>query len=239
MTGSDGDDALPGEDFGAQLFQTGVGVTVRREPRRPCVLLLDTSATLAGAPVVALNQALLVFRDELRQTPVLRQKAEVAVVTCGGGVRVPQPFATADEFEAPVLHAAGDSPLGSGILKALDLIDARKAQCRAAGVPAGRPWVFLVSGGGRPDEPLDVTREAVQRVRAAEAAARLAFLAVGVGDPNLKLLAKFSARPPARLHGLRFVDLFVWLARSAERIAESPDGEPVLLPAVEWGNIVL
>ena len=35
------------------------------EPRCPCVLLLDTSASMTGTPIQALNDGLETFRDNL------------------------------------------------------------------------------------------------------------------------------------------------------------------------------
>jgi Uncharacterized protein encoded in toxicity protection region of plasmid R478, contains von Willebrand factor (vWF) domain len=35
------------------------------EPRCPCVLLLDTSASMTGTPIQALNDGLEIFKDNL------------------------------------------------------------------------------------------------------------------------------------------------------------------------------
>ena len=35
------------------------------EPRCPCVLLLDTSSSMRGAPIEALNEGLRVFKTDL------------------------------------------------------------------------------------------------------------------------------------------------------------------------------
>ena len=63
------------------------------------------------------------------------------------------------------------------------------------------------------------------------------FFAVGVQGANLKFLAKMSVRPPLKLKGLRFVDMFVWLSKSTERIAHSREGDQVALPPVNWGTM--
>ena len=98
--------------------------------------------------------------------------------------------------------------------------------------------MFLITDGAPQGESIDVTRQAVQRLRAEEAARRLQFFAVGVEGANMKLLAKVSARPPLKLRGLRFADMFVWLSRSTERVAHSREGDEVRLPPVDWGTIV-
>jgi uncharacterized protein YegL len=226
------------EDWGEKLFQAGLEFADNPEPRCPCVLLLDTSKSMSGDRIAALNQGLQAFRDEIIKDPLARQRVEVAVVTFGGSVQVIQNFVTVDNFIAPVLLAAGQTPMGGGILKALDLIDVRKEQFRTNGVAYYRPWIFMITDGAPRGEPIDVTRQAVQRLKAQEAAKKVVFFAVGVERANMKLLAKISVRPPLKLRGLRFVDMFVWLSKSTERIAHSREGEQIALPPVDWGSII-
>jgi uncharacterized protein YegL len=231
------DSPPPGEDWGAQLFQAGHGAPAPGAPRCPWVLLLDASRSMAGAPIAALNEGLRGFAEELAKDELARQRVELAVVTFGGTVQVVQDFAPADSVSLPELRAGGPAPLGSGVLKALDLIAARKAELHARGVAYYRPWLFLVSDGPPRGEALDVTRQAVQRLRAEEAADRVFFFAVGGAGANLKWLAKLSARPPLKLRGPGFGELFTWLARSAGLLARSRAGEQVALPPVEWGSV--
>ena len=48
------------------------------EPRCPCVLLLDTSSSMQGAPIDALNQGLRTFKDELMKDPLASRRVEIA-----------------------------------------------------------------------------------------------------------------------------------------------------------------
>jgi uncharacterized protein YegL len=163
---------------------------------------------------------------------------EVAIVTFGGSVQVVQNFVTVDSFVPPMLQPRGQTPMGTGIMQALDLIDARKIQYKANGIVYYRPWLFLITDGAPKGELLDVTKQAVGRIKAEEAAKKVAFFAVGVEGANMKLLSKISSRPPLKLRGLKFVDMFVWLSKSAERVAHSREGDQVALPPVDWGTIV-
>jgi uncharacterized protein YegL len=225
-------------DWGEQLFKAGLEFADNPEPRCPCILLLDTSKSMTGQPINALNMGLQVFKDELMKDTLARQRVEVAIVTFGGSVQVIQTFVTVDSFNPPMLTAHGQTPMGTGILTALDLLDARKQQYRANGVAYYRPWVFLITDGSPKGEAIEVTREAVQRVKAEETGKKVVFFTVGVETANFKLLSKISTRQPLKLKGLRFVDMFVWLSKSTERIAHSREGEQVALPPVDWGSIV-
>jgi uncharacterized protein YegL len=224
-------------DWGEQLFNAGLEFADNPEPRCPCVLLLDTSKSMDGKPLAALNRGLRTFRDELRKDSLAQRRVEVAILTFGGTVDVVVPFITVDSFEPPQLAARGQTPMGRGILKALDLLEARKQQYKANGIVYYRPWLFMITDGEPKGEDLALTRQAVERIRADEAAKKIAFFAVGVEQANMKLLGKISVRPPVKLQGLKFDELFVWLSRSTERVAHSREGEQVALPPVDWGTI--
>src|SRR5438552_1535410 len=135
------------------------------EPRCPCVLLLDTSGSMQGAPIAALNEGLRTFKDDLAQDPLASRRVEVAVVTFNNDVTVVEDFTTADNFQAPTLTASGQTHMGTGINKALDLLQARKAQYRANGIAYYRPWVFLITDGEPQGEPAEAIQRATQRIR--------------------------------------------------------------------------
>lgn len=231
------DDFLPEEpDWGEDLFDNSLEFADNPEPRCPCVLVLDTSQSMASEPIAALNRGLHVFRDELLAVPLARKRVEVAVVSFGEEVEVVQDFVTVDRFQPPVLRAAGETPLCTAIVRALDLVEKRKQCYRANGVPYSRPWVFLITDGMPQGESLETTREAVRRVRMAEAGRKAAFFAVGAEGANLKLLARIAVRPPVKLDGLRFAELFAWLSASTARAATAGTNEEAALPDIHWGT---
>jgi hypothetical protein len=53
------------------------------EPRCSCLLLLDTSGSMAGEPIAQLNQGIKVFNDEVRADRLASLRVEVAIVTFG------------------------------------------------------------------------------------------------------------------------------------------------------------
>jgi uncharacterized protein YegL len=227
--------SVDGPDFGEDLFDYSLEFMDNPEPRCFCALVLDTSRSMEGEPIAALNRGLQVLREELLQVPLARKRVEVAVIAFGAAVEVVQDFVTVEHFVPPALQARGETPLGAGILLALDRLEARKACCQLNGVPYSRPWVFLITDGMPQGEPLETTRRAVQRVREAEAARKAAFFAVGVEGANMKLLGRIAVRPPVKLHGLRFAELFAWLSASTARVAVQAD-EQVALPPIDWGT---
>jgi uncharacterized protein YegL len=207
------------------------------EPRCPCILLLDTSGSMQGAPIDALNEGLRIFKSGLMKDPLASKRVEVAVVTFDSEVKIVQDFVTADQFEPPSLTAQGSTYMGSAIHKALDMIQARKAEYRAHGIDYYRPWVFMITDGEPQGEPEEVVTQAGQRLKGDEANKRVAFFAVGVESANITRLSNIVIRTPVKLVGLNFVEMFVWLSKSMEAVAHSKLDDQVALPPPGWGTV--
>jgi uncharacterized protein YegL len=207
------------------------------EPRCPCLLLLDTSGSMNGRPIDEMNAGLRVFKEELSSDAMAMQRVEVGLMTFGP-VQVLSDFQTADLFQPPTLSPTGDTPMGAAIMQGLDMLETRKATYRQAGVGYYRPWVFLITDGS----PTDSWHRAAERVRAGDNAERKAFsfFAVGVeGADMTKLTAICSpSRPPMKLKGLSFRELFSWLSSSLGGVAKSQPGQLVALPAPSgWSSV--
>src|SRR5947208_2738381 len=107
-----------------------VGLASNPEPRCPCVLLLDTSASMAAivsnsgqdigqttqvegktyrvvsggvTRIDELNEGVRTFHTEVIADPLAAKRVEVAVITFGGMVQMVTPFVTASEFIPPTL----------------------------------------------------------------------------------------------------------------------------------------
>lgn len=208
------------------------------EPRCPCVLLLDTSASMQGDPISALNEGLEAFRYELVLDPVAARRVEVAVVTFDSEVQLVQDFVTPDRFEVPLLTAQGRTHMAAAIETALDLVERRKAQYRANDIGYYRPWVFMLTDGEPQGESHAEVKRVAERVRREEKGKRVAFFAVGVEGANLARLEEIASRAPLRLRGLDFREMFVWLSRSMHAVSRSrPDERIALAPPSGWAEI--
>jgi uncharacterized protein YegL len=207
------------------------------EPRCPCVLLLDTSGSMQGASIDALNEGLQIFKEELTKNSLAARRVEVAIITFDSNVNVVQDFVTADQFNPPLLTAQGLTTMGAGIHRALDMIQDRKAQYRTNGVAYYRPWIFMITDGEPQGEFEDVVEQAARRLQTDEANKKVAFFSVGVENANMSRLGQIGVRTPLKLKGVNFVEMFVWLSASMSAVSHSKVDEQVALPPIGWGSV--
>jgi uncharacterized protein YegL len=219
-----------------QRLDAAVEFANNPDPRCPCVLLLDTSYSMTGAPIAALNEGLRAFQQDIRLDELAARRVEVAIVTFGhGGVDVLQDFVLASSLELPTLTAAGDTPMGAAINRALDLLAQRKAEYRSHGVAYYRPWAFLITDGEPTDG--DAWRQAAQRIRTEEHDNGVAFFAVGVDRANMQRLATIAVREPVKLKGHNFREMFLWLSRSQKRVSAGTLDTQTALEPIGWGTV--
>jgi len=207
------------------------------EARCPCVVLVDTSASMQGAKISSLNEGIKAFKKDLAEDKLAALRVEIALIGFDNEIKVHQDFTTVDRFEPPALVAGGLTHMGSAVLRALEMTEARKKLYNANGVKYYRPWIFLITDGEPQGEDSTVFDEAVRRVHDAEANKHVAFFGVGVEGANLARLTQLCVRAPVKLTGLNFVEMFVWLSRSAQQVARSKPGEQVALPPPGWGTV--
>ncbi len=232
------------------------------DPRVPCVLLLDTSGSMdevvgdsgeaTGQTVMQdgqmynvvsggrtridlLNEGLVTLKETLAADALASRRAEIAIVTFGGSVTTIQDFVTAEYFQPPRLHATGSTPMGQAILSGLDMVAKRKATYRQNGIAYYRPWIFLITDGG-PDLG-DPWQSAAMQVKQGEASKSFAFFTVAVEGANMDVLGQIAARPPAKLKGVNFREMFLWLSQSMQAVSQSSPGDVVPLTKPGWGEV--
>ncbi|MEG5060745.1 VWA domain-containing protein [Microcoleus sp. A2-C5] len=226
-----------------KLQNTGVPDRVDRavefminpEPRCPVVLLLDTSGSMSGEPINALNRGLAIFKETLKQDKIASMRVEVAVITFGD-THLIQDFVTVDQVILPHLVADGATPMGRAIELALNLLENRKRKYRENYIQYYKPWIFLVTDG----QPTDSWQNAAWSVRDAEMNNKFSFFAVGMPSANMDILRDISPpNTPPMLLNQDFSSLFSWVSLSLKQVSTSRMGEKVELPPVGWGKVAI
>jgi len=203
------------------------------ESRCPCVLVLDTSGSMAGQAIRELNNGIETLKSELLQDSLASKRVEVAMITFGP-VSVETDFQTVDHFYPKALAASGDTPIGAAVSKAIDMVSRRKQVYKENGVGYYKPWIILITDGA----PTDEWQHAAELVHEGERDSRFAFFAIGVEGASFDMLRRLSVRAPIRLKGLMFREFFLWLSSSMKMVsAKNPGEQNKLLPPSGWAEL--
>ena len=201
-----------------------------QEPRCPCALLLDTSGSMEGEPIAALNAGLREFRSDIIGDPVALKRVEVAVITFDNTVRLVQDFVTPDRFEPPVLTAQGLTHMGAALHTVLDMVEQRKIRYKEAGIAYYRPWILMITDGDPLGEIPGFVEDAIRRMRRDVFTDKIVFFTVAVEGTDTIQLARMGFDSVLKLDGLKFNELFVWLSRSMQAATKRTGGKFSFLP---------
>ena len=217
-----------------------------QHPHCATVLVLDTSGSMANqGKIDQLNDGLAFFREDVARDELARKRVDLAVVTFGETVKVAHDFSSIERFTPPRFQAEGETPMGSAILRAVDLVEQRKREYKDTGIDYYRPWIFMVTDG----EPTDMRpgdalwHDVTAKIATGERDRKFLFFAVGVEPANMDLLKRIASRErePVQLARGRFREMFVWISKSQQRVSASRPGEEVVLdnPVAPngWGHL--
>jgi uncharacterized protein YegL len=203
--------------------------TASPNPRLACLLVLDRSGSMDGDKIAQLNGGTKQFAKTLKADKMSAADIEVAALAVGGGpgsgngVEVLNDFTPAAVWKPPVLQAAGDTPLGRGMLTGLSLLHRRHGVYREHDLLYHPPTMVLITDGGENASQEEFAR-AGEIIRELERREAIRFYPIGVDGADMDQLATLSIRPPYKLRGLNFDRFFDWLARSVYKASQTVPG---------------
>ncbi|WP_229215348.1 vWA domain-containing protein [Dyadobacter bucti] len=193
-----------------------------------CVLVLDVSSSMAGAPIEALNKSIHEFYNEISSDPTTANRLEISIVEFSSTVKTLVDPSLVEDFTMPTLITKGTTALVDGVKEGIEIVKSRKAWYRKTGQPYYRPWIILITDG-EPDKGQDLPSLSIE-IKQLVSKKELFFLALGVQGANMSKLAQLSDIPPAELQGLKFSAFFEWLSASMIQVTNSKDDEKIDLP---------
>lgn len=190
-----------------------------------------------------LQKGIQMFYDAIREDETALYSAEVCIVTFNDTAECLQTFTTLDrdDIEVPRLEAEGGTSMGEGVNLALDMLEKRKEQYKAAGTDYFQPWLVLMTDG-EPNGNREELSRAISRTVSLQMDRKLILFPIGIGtEAGMATLKQFSPkRPPQRLKGLKFKEFFEWLSQSVSRTSNSRPGETITLEKTDsWREIEL
>jgi uncharacterized protein YegL len=164
----------------------------------PFYLCLDVSASMAGAPIDAVNRQLPVLRANIGEDPAIAEIIRFAVVTFSGAARTLLPLSDLSLVEEiPVLVPSGSTSYASAFDHLRDVIEEDYHAGRAGGDRWYRPAVIFISDG-QPTDPADAWRQALARLTDPAWKRHPNILSFGFGSASPEVLAEVSGGRPGR-----------------------------------------
>jgi uncharacterized protein YegL len=207
-----------------------------RHRRTPCVLLLDTSGSMAGEKIRRLNAGVRALKDDILRNPMAAQSVELCVISFGP-LQVQSEFSLVKEMPPHRFEADGVTPMKEALELAMLKVTQRKQAYRDHGISYYRPWIFLLTDGEPTDNNGGVSNNYRQLIQPLELAAQerkftLFTVGVGVNAEGREVLNALSRPFGGRcleLDSLKFEEMFLWLSGSLSRVSQSSPGERVQL----------
>ena len=209
------------ENFSSSDF----GSSTKR--RLPICFELDTSGSMMGIPIKQLNMGLQNFVASIKSNDDTRSSTDIAIVTFGSKVDIVMPFGKISKDKGiPEIKASTTlTPIGEGVLTALELLNARKEGYKQMGIKYFQPWLVVITDGA-PQGPNAVANMelAIKACNELERDDKLVVFNIGVGSGvDFDCLKRLSVKreEPISINSTDFGKLFEFLGSSSSSIVSS------------------
>jgi uncharacterized protein YegL len=176
----------------------------------PVYLLLDTSGSMSGEPIEAVQNGLAMLRTALNNEPQALETVYISIITFNDHAQQDTPLTGLGQFQIPQLSAGGCTALGA----ALKLVSERAESEVAKNTPEAKgdwkPMVFLMTDG----EPTDDISEGLAAFKKRKWGVVVACAAgMNANEKVLESITDTVVRLDTASSG-EFKALFQWISQS-------------------------
>jgi uncharacterized protein YegL len=158
----------------------------------PFYILCDTSRSMRGDRIAAVNQGLPLLHQAIVSDPVVSEKIRLGVISFATEAQEDLPLSQLSHIASmPTLTAGGQTNYAKGFAKARELIDRDVEQLKSSGYSVLRPCVYFITDG-RPGDGWKTVRDSwVDKTVNRYAPNIICF---GVADADKEILGRVSTQ---------------------------------------------
>ncbi len=131
--------------------------------RLPVYVVIDTSGSMSGEPIHALETGLRSLQSDLMTDPQAIETVWISVITFDSTAEQIVPLVDIEQFEVPHLEAHGATAFGGALELLMECIDTEVRKTSETQKGDWRPMVFILTDGAPTDEWEDVVAEFKQK----------------------------------------------------------------------------
>lgn len=206
--------------------------------RLPVYLLVDSSESMVGEPMNALNQGLQQLCHDLKTDPMAIETAWVSVIAFASRARQVVPLTEVLQFNPPTIGVSPGTSLGAAfdLLESCVQKEVRKSSPERKG--DWKPIVFLLTDG----IPTDGWKTSVDRFKSRTSKGGVNMIAVACGeDADLEVLRSITPSVLVMKNATpgTFREFFKWVSASVSTVSVSlgREGQGVNLPGLPAGAL--
>jgi uncharacterized protein YegL len=120
--------------------------------RLPVYLVLDTSGSMMGEPIAAVETGVQTLVSALRQDPYALETAYLSVITFDSSAKQIVPLTELTAFQMPPIQATGLTSLGDALKLLANKIDSEVTKTTAETKGDWKPLIFIMTDGCPTDD---------------------------------------------------------------------------------------
>lgn len=190
--------------------------------RLPIYLLLDTSGSMMGAKIEAVNVGVRMLYDQLMNDPMAIETVFVSIIKFDSEAKQIVPLTAITQFKPPSLSAGGGTSLGSALKMLNERLDQEIITNSKDRKGDYKPLIFLMTDG----KPTDTWEPAAAAIRNRPKQKVATIIALGCGGPGevdeniLKQVADVVLRME-NVSADQITQFFKWVSQSVSTASKS------------------